>query len=197
MAQPDIEVKIDEGALRSAQKMLANIPRGLNKVVSRAINKVGVWGRKRIVDKVAADIPVKKSTLKKLNIKLKRASYFKWRAEINITGKRIPLIELKARGLKRGGVAYNVRKTGGRRVHKHAFIATMKSGHRGVFARAGSDAGRVPRLPIIKQRGPSVPQVFHNIAEFSSAFLETALARKLGKEIEQQVGVLIEQEANK
>ncbi len=197
MPPPDIEVNLDEASLRSAQRMLRNIPRGLNKVVSRAINKVGVWARKRIVDKVAADLPVKKGTLKKHNVKLKRASYFKWRAEINITGKRIPLIELKARAIKRGGVSYSIRKAGGRRRHKQAFIATMRSGHKGVFARAGSNAGRVPRLPIIEQRGPSVPQVFENIQEFSSGLLETRMANKLGIELATQVEVLIEQEAAK
>ena len=196
MPQPDMSAEIDKRQLRSVQRMLAGIPRGMNKVIPRAINKVGVSGRKLIVDKVAADIPIKKGVLKKKNVKLKRASYYKWRAEINISGKRIPLIELKAtERQKRGGIAYTIRKGGGRRVHKQAFIATMRSGHRGVFARKGRGESRVPRLPIIEQRGPSVPQVFTNIREFAKGLLEKRLAAKLSAELTTQVKVLIDQEA--
>jgi hypothetical protein len=71
--------------------------------------------------------------------------------KLRFTGRRIPLIAFGARQT-RHGVSY--RLPGGRGQAPHAFLATMRSGHHGVFQRTGG-----PRLPIVELFGPSLPHV--------------------------------------
>lgn len=76
---------------------------------------------------------------------------------LRVSLKRIPLIHFKAKGPEpsRGkgrGVSYKA--GGGRKVLKSAFIATMPSGHRGVFKREGKK-----RSPIKQRYGPSMGRV--------------------------------------
>lgn len=89
-------------------------------------------------------------------------------ATVTISGRRIPLIEFSARGPepsrgRGGGVRYRI----GARANRipRAFIATMPSGHRGVFERADK-AGRPQkaRLPITEKFGPSLPHIFNKLA---------------------------------
>ena len=48
---------------------------------------------------------------------------------------RLALIEFKARMSKRSGVNARILRSGGKASLRHAFIATMPSGHRGVYMR--------------------------------------------------------------
>jgi hypothetical protein len=73
-------------------------------------------------------------------------------ASLEARGARLPLIAFRARA-GRGGV--RARLPGGAGLYPHAFIATMPSGHVGVFQRKG-----LPRLPIVQLHGPSIPKVF-------------------------------------
>jgi hypothetical protein len=60
------------------------------------------------------------------------------------TRNRIPLMEFSAKGSKRNGVKFKVRKGGGKGQLRHAFVAQMKNGKTGVFQ-------RVPGTRKIKQ----------------------------------------------
>jgi hypothetical protein len=73
-------------------------------------------------------------------------------AWIIATGARIPLFRFRARQTRSGVTA---RLPGGAGQYPGAFIATMRSGHTGVFKRRASG-----RLPISELHGPSVPKVF-------------------------------------
>lgn len=73
-------------------------------------------------------------------IRLKEPTGQTLTGELGGSLKRIPLIKLKG---------------GRKRRPRHAFIATMPTGHEGVFKRAGSK-----RLPIRELFGPSVGRVF-------------------------------------
>jgi hypothetical protein len=77
--------------------------------------------------------------------------------QLSISGKRIPLIEFSAKGPEpsNGKGRVSARVGGVRKVYRGAFITTMPTGHRGVFARKGSK-----RLPIVELKGPSLPHVF-------------------------------------
>ncbi|MES2685691.1 MAG: hypothetical protein V4706_02655 [Pseudomonadota bacterium] len=67
---------------------------------------------------------------------------------------RIPLIEFSAKDTKKSGVRFKIRKAGGATTLRHAFIATMPSGHRGVFQ-------RVPGTRKIREVvGIDVPMMF-------------------------------------
>jgi hypothetical protein len=67
---------------------------------------------------------------------------------------RIPLIEFSAKDTKKSGVRFKIRKAGGSAKLRHAFIATMPSGHTGVFQ-------RVPGTRKIREVvGIDVPMMF-------------------------------------
>jgi hypothetical protein len=73
-----------------------------------------------------------------------------------------PLINYGAKQTKKG---VTVRVKNGRTTLRHAFIATMPNGHKGVFERVGSGHKRVTKkgrsymsgLPIKELYGPSIP----------------------------------------
>jgi hypothetical protein len=118
-------------------------------------------------------------------------------------GGRIPLIDFDARGPEpsrgRGqGVSYRLR--GGRNRRRDAFIATMRSGHRGVYVRTRvlSDRNAAeqrqspgawgPNLPITELFGPSPSRVFQN------KFVVAAVAHGEGvavKELDRQYTLLL------
>lgn len=64
-----------------------------------------------------------------------RARVGRGHAELGIGTQPVPLIHFRARPMKRGGVSFQVKRQGGRQRLKHAFVATMPSGHEGVFER--------------------------------------------------------------
>lgn len=65
---------------------------------------------------------------------------------VNVSGEAVPLVAYPARQTKKG-VSVEVNR-GKRTLVKGSFIATMKSGHKGVFRRTGK-----ARLPIHELRG--------------------------------------------
>ena len=109
------------------------------------------------------------------SIAIERATFSRQLGTLAVTGRRIPLIAFNARETSRG-VTY--RLPGGRNIVLSGFIATMRSGHRGVFRRASGqgpvNTGRrrggrrraaagdvmVGRLPIVERFGPSLPHAF-------------------------------------
>lgn len=147
-------IKLDDRALTLA---LANVKNGVPRAVTRAINRTLTTVRAAAAREVAEDIgvPVRQVTER---MDITKATFNRLAGRIRISGTRIPLVELRPAGPEpsRGkgrGVSYSL---GGqrRRIHQ-AFLATMRSGHRGVFRREPG-AGR---LPIIELRGPSIPRV--------------------------------------
>ena len=69
-----------------------------------------------------------------------------------------PLADFGARQTKRG-VTVVIRKGGSRTLIPGAFLATMKSGHVGVFTRVGK-----ARLPIQERFGPKISNAFKDAA---------------------------------
>ena len=70
---------------------------------------------------------------------IRRASAGKPNAQVGATGKRIPLIEFKARQTRRG-VSYRIGSRA--KILASAFLARMRSSHRGVFLRRGKARSR-------------------------------------------------------
>jgi hypothetical protein len=126
------------------------------------------------------------------------------RATVKISGSNIGLIEFAARAVnpwnvpgrtKRkpgGGTSVRVKVAGSRRVVKHAFIATTKTGYRGVFmresvpgapkARGGTQAYKDP---IVNLRSISLPTAVRNkavmdaVKQVAGAQFEKEFARQL------------------
>ncbi len=134
----------------------------------RALNRAIASAKVAMVSVIAGDIGVKSGVVKD-RIRVELATAERLRARLYANAKRIPLIELGAKGPEpsRGrGRGVTVKGQGGRRTIPNAFIATMRSGHRGVFERAAGASGRrgpAPhrsQLPIRELFGPSIWKVF-------------------------------------
>lgn len=185
MAKSMVEIKFDEAKLRNVQRMLRDIPRALPRVMSRAINKTATSAKTDIARRIAGQVSLKVSTIKK-NITLRRATYRVWQAVLGIWTKRIPLINFSARQTAEG-ISYSISKAEGRKTIKSAFIATMSSGHTGVFKRTGPG-----RLPIIELKGPSVGEVFRGAPGLART-AERQAYQKLYRNVEDQVKLALAQ----
>lgn len=150
-------------------------------IMARSLNRAGLAGQTAMVRLVTADTGIAAKNVKR-EIVLDRANRTKPRFVLTIKGSRIPLIAFQARGPEpsrgRGhGVSYRL-PTGRGRV-PNAFIATMPSGHRGVFKRTAQT-----RTPITELKGPSLPHVFEKyVPQFRTA-AEAALLTNLRHEID-------------
>lgn len=123
----------------------------------RAANRSIGSGRTAMTRLMAGDTGLKQKNIRESMV-LQEATASRPEASLTAKLKRIPLIDFRARGPEpsRGkgrGVTY--RLPGGKGRVENAFIATMSSGHKGVFRRKGAT-----RLGIVELKGPSLGQVF-------------------------------------
>jgi Prophage minor tail protein Z (GPZ) len=165
----NLQVKADtKGITASLKQFVANH----QKAVVRALNKTALQARTEAVRDVrGAGYNIRAGDIRK-SFKIKRANGNRLVVELVSTGAPIAVIAYGARQTK-SGVSIQVKN--GRQILRHAFIATTKSGHRGVFERVGPARvkgakgkvrGRVRRLnlPIKELFGPSIPQSLANEA---------------------------------
>lgn len=143
-------------------------PQAVSKALVRALNRSIASGRTVVVRELARDTGLLSKDVRDA-LSMTEASLNKPEASLGATLKKIPLIKFKARGPEpsRGkgtGVRYRM---GGSRGHlPSAFIATMKSGHRGVFERTPGKFMKNPtgkawkRQAIHEKFGPSLGHVF-------------------------------------
>jgi hypothetical protein len=101
---------------------------------------------------------------------------------LDVSGEPVPLVAYPHRQTKKG-VSVEVNR-GKRTLVKGSFVATMKSGHKGVFRRRGA-----PRLPIQELRGSRpVDALLHKgeadaVAARGGASFEATFARVLPLEV--------------
>ncbi|MBB3256877.1 phage tail protein [Paraburkholderia sp. WP4_3_2] len=139
------------------------------KAVVRALNKTAMQARTAAAQEVrSAGYNIKSSAIKRSFI-IDKARPARLVVTLKATGRPIALINYGARQGK-NGVSVQVKT--GRQVLRHAFIATMQNGHRGVFQRTGNGHKKIKRngkvlrtgLPIKELFGPSIPQSLANDA---------------------------------
>ncbi|WP_233872455.1 phage tail protein [Paraburkholderia adhaesiva] len=166
-------------------------PKELARATARAVNKTATQARtsaSRDVRKQGYNL--RASTIRKA-LALRRANPAKPAATLRATGRPVPLIDYGARQTKNG---VSVRVKNGRTVLRHAFIATMESGHKGVFERVSKTAHRrVSKngktywsgLPIRELFGPSIPDALANstVEKAMTRLLETKFPAILAHEI--------------
>jgi len=144
---------------------------GQQKAVVRALNKTAEQARTAASREVSSvGYNIKASAVKK-SFSIKRASSDNLVVVLKATGLPIAIINYGARQSK-SGISINVKN--GRQILGHAFIATMKNGHRGVFERVGiaRTRGKVvvrgkkrrANFPIKELFGPSIPVALGNTA---------------------------------
>jgi hypothetical protein len=149
--------------------------------LARAINRSTDSGRTHMVRLVSKDTGISSSAVRK-EVQITKATPNSLVSRITIKGRRLPLIAFSARGPEpsrgRGrGVSYRL-PTGRGRI-SDAFIATMPTGHRGVFKRTGK-----PRLPIQQLYGPSLPHVFRKYLPELEKHAKEVLPKNVKHELE-------------
>jgi hypothetical protein len=165
----NIHVRFD---IDQAKAMLSSLQKQvLPLAASRAINKTSQSTRSTAVKLIANDMGIKQKDIRS-SITLLKATRIKLQAVVQARGKRLPIIKLDPHALQNNvGVTYKG-QDGQRKQIAGAFIAAMKTGHRGVYKRAPG----VKRLPIMELHGPSIPHVFCQ-AKITQALEETVNTR--------------------
>jgi len=162
---PSITIDGLDTVVADLQGVIVRKPQAIVRALNRAIGSA----RTVMVREIARDIGLKSAAVRDaLPVRLATANQPSATLAASLT--RIPLIQFNARGPEpsRGkgrGVSYKLQ--GGRNQLPHAFIATMGSGHRGVFARSETKFMRYQKPTWKKKRqaiqelfGPSLGHVF-------------------------------------
>ncbi len=186
-----ISLDIDLVGDKEMAAAFAEYPKRATRAMVRALNRAIVGGRTLMVKEIARDTGLKSGDVRKA-LTMREATASRPEARLAASLKRIPLIAFNARGPEpsRGqgrGVSYRLRGSKGR--IPSAFIATMASGHKGVFARVPGKGRHGPapmrsQLPIRELFGPSLGHVFGKyrpagIARARAAF-ESNFAHEMG-----------------
>lgn len=162
----NLSVKMDTKGITAS---LGKVMKDQQKAIVRALNKTADQARTAASQEVrAAGYNIKASAIKS-SFSITKASKGRLVVVLKATGRPIGLINYGARQTKSG---VSVQVKAGRTILRHAFIATMPSGHRGVFERIGNTHKRIVRngkalrtaLPIKELFGPSIPQSLANAA---------------------------------
>lgn len=164
-----LSIKVDtKGIEASFKKFQADH----EKAIIRALNKTAITARADAAKSIRAEgYNIKAAAIKK-SFATTKAAKGRLVVVLRATGKPIALIEYGARQTKSG---VSVQVKGGREVLRHAFIATMKSSHKGVFERTGAARLKAPKrvagsktrrvnVPIVEKFGPSIPATLANDA---------------------------------
>lgn len=182
---PDLELKVDPRQLAAVTSLLERLPRALPRVMQTSINSTLTTLRSRTVRAIARRAAIKQKVVRGDTIVL-RATRRQWAGAIRLLGRRIPIRDLSARQTKKG---VTFRGPGGRRkLIPGAFVATMRSGHTGVFARKGR-----ARLPIRELRGPSLAGIWereeglvNSILAYGQGILHDRIDQKVRWQLEKR-----------
>lgn len=179
-------ITLDAEHIERAELLLKNIPGGIDKAVVRAINRSVDRAQTATVKKVRDRYYIKAGDVRK-TIKVKKANYSDQIAIIRSTGSPVALSKFKITPSKppqkrtKKPVRARVVKGEGGELKRRAFVAKMKSGHIGVFERAGKS-----RYPINQFYGPSVPQMLghKSVVTYVKERAKEQLVSRLDHEIE-------------
>lgn len=186
---PMVQVKLQTAnVLGKLQQLGAAAP----SAIARALNRSIASAKTAMVSAVASDMGLKVSDVRGRIGTVEASAPDRLKATLTASPARVPLIDFNARGPepsrgKGGGVT--ARMPGGAGRYPNAFIATMRNGHRGVFARVGSGSRRSigawsTNLPIKELRGPSIEHVFVKHVDVGLARGQEQLVKNLQHELQ-------------
>lgn len=148
--------------------------------IARALNRTADSAKTAVARAIAADLGLKVGVVKD-NIVVEKASTYFLTATFRASAKRVPLVDFRARGPEpsRGkGRGVTAKLPSGAGTYPHAFLATMATGHRGVFMRKGP-----ARLPIRELFGPSIWQSFVKNQQVAVSRAEEQLTKNIAHEL--------------
>lgn len=161
------EIKVS--GIEDVEKRLGNMKAKAPQVLSRAMNRAITNSKKNMAKETSSKYFITSGEVRK-TVKVLKASSSRLKAAAISSGEGIALSKFKVnpgspvryRGKSRSPKVYKagVEKSGGVKAldkNPKAFIAIMKSGHKGVFERTSEES-----LPLKQLYGPSVPQMVKN-----------------------------------
>jgi hypothetical protein len=202
MITPAFTIKMDEADLAKVLTMCEGLKNAAGKVTVRALNKTLAGVKTDASSAIRAEITASKSAVDG-TFKTEKATTTRVRAAIASTGKPLPLIEYSAKQTKKG-VSVQVKRARPRKVIAGAFIADLKSGHKGAFwrewhgqkkqAKQNLPYGKLPRkyrLPIKQLYGPRVPDIMSNdpVMKIILAQADERLHKNLMHELEYELSL--------
>lgn len=182
------DLQID--GLDELQRDLSALKKQIPKITERSLNRTMRGVKTDASKEIRKEVTAKKKDVDR-TMRVIKASAKKGvlSTALVATGKPLPLARYKVRQLK-GGVKVSVRKDTPGEIVPHSFIATMKTGHRGMFQReirhrdsktnipfspsgrkrpqkqyaamAKKKGGRKYALPIQELYGPAIPSIMRN-----------------------------------
>lgn len=138
----------------TSRKIENAVKRAIKKAGGDAIRKVRTESTRYVRSKKKLKVGFIQKRLRLVFPRSNDLADLRW--DMRISGKPIPLSAYPSRQTSKG-VSVHVNATGSRKVVKGAFLATMKSGHKGVYSRMGKK-----RLPIEEHFSSSIAHVFNN-----------------------------------
>ena len=185
-----VDIDIDTDGLRGLSVLK---PRDAKRVVAKGLTDTARTGRTKAARHIGRQYSIK-STVARRQISYRRARRDDLQAQIRAFGRQLDLIE-SAKSIRQTKRGVSAHAFGERRLFRGTFLATMSSGHRGIFKRAdASSGGRVGRLPIRELRGLSVPKalasdsVYVPLQEELVADASKKVQRQLDRELRKQAG---------
>jgi hypothetical protein len=148
-----MEVLLNEIAIKDFKQFLLLQKKEASKILSQAINKTLPGVRTDAVQEIYDVLALTKTAIRKYMTIKKYAKPTDMTGIFDVTSKPIPLINYQATQTKKG-VSVRVLRAGSKSLIKHAFIATMKSGHKGVFWRKERWPGRVWKTGVPRKIPP-------------------------------------------
>lgn len=190
-----LKVSIDD---RSMRRFIRQMPMAGRRSIARSLNKAITQCRTRAAREISDKRNIKVGRARQ-DMRIKRASYSVQEAAIIASGNPIRVIEVKGvKSQTKKGVAAKIEAKGKRHLFKGAFIATLESGHTGVFERVGhlthvsksnSKGTRRFNLPIRELTLPSVPatlvaeEIDTKLRAYAAPVYEAELERLLNLEM--------------
>jgi len=120
--------------------------------MNAALNKAIVTVRKETSKQITSEYAIKARDIKK-TMSVQRSNFNTLTSQLTSADVRLAL-SLFNPTQKREGVTVKVKKKQPRQILKHAFVATMKSGHVGVFTTYRKTIRKVRRRKGVPRRGP-------------------------------------------
>ena len=185
-------IEVDARGIEQAQELLKDIPGATKKAVSTALRKSLRNAKKEAVKKVRERYTIRKAGYVSRTIKMKvenMTGILSSKGPVNDLSyfKTNPKTVPKRRPPK-GKYLYSQVVKGQGGTIAHAFLARMKSGHVGVFQRAGHGASNAS-LPISKLAGPSTPQMLGSPSV--TEFIAKKMLERMDKHLEHEIDAFL------
>ena len=185
-------IEVDARGIEQAQELLKDIPGATKNAVSSALRKCLQNAKKEAVKKVRERYTIRKAGYVSRTIKMKvenMTGILSSKGPVNDLSyfKTNPKTVPKRRPPK-GKYLYSQVVKGQGGTIAHAFLARMKSGHVGVFQRAGHGASNAS-LPISKLAGPSTPQMLGSPSV--TEFIAKKMLERMDKNLEHEIDAFL------